>query len=88
MADLQLGIGAGALPVHFRFSWGFPDGFLFSAGLGVPRGPSIQQRSALGPAVAQILCSAVGSGSVSEEVVTAAGLLPYWVPHRPQEGRL
>lgn len=54
---------------------------------GVPRGLSIRQGSVLGPAGHLVLCPGLGSGSVSEAVVTAARL-HCWVPHRPQEGWL
>lgn len=80
LANLELVIGAGAPQVRRvlcpQLEWVSPEAPAFSRG-----------QSALGPAGGQVLCPVLVSGSISEEVVTAAGL-PCWVPHRPQEGWL
>lgn len=44
LADLQLAIGTGALPVHLVLSWGFPDR---SLALGWGKCPQSFQRAAV-----------------------------------------
>lgn len=89
LADLQLAIGAGALLVQLVLSGDYHTGPCSRLGWVSPEAPTFSRgQSALGPGGGQILSSVLGWGSVSEEVVVAAGLLPCWVPHRPQEGWL